>query len=106
MAHNGGQTSLLAAVPSDGFRTRLVRTVSARVLSVVERTTIGSTTMTDQPRKRRGPLTLLLTSRRCRRWAAAVLALPILYLASFGPACSISARIQPSGKVMSIVYRP
>ncbi len=36
----------------------------------------------------RGPLTLLLTSRRFRRWLLVVVAgVPTVYLASFGPAC-------------------
>lgn len=46
---------------------------------------------------------------RRERWAkrtAVIVLVPILYVASFGPACWISCRIQPSGKVMSVVYWP
>jgi hypothetical protein len=37
--------------------------------------------------KPRGPIMLLLTSRMFRLCAAVVIALPLLYVASFGPAC-------------------
>ena len=39
--------------------------------------------------KRRGPLTLLMTSPKFRRWvvAAVLVLLPFLYLGSFGPMC-------------------
>lgn len=44
--------------------------------------------MDERPTKRRGPITLLMTSGRFRqRLAVAAIALPILYVAGFGPAC-------------------
>src|SRR5438045_2349436 len=49
--------------------------------------------MDKQAKKRRGPMTLLLTSRRFRRWAFAFLvSLPALYLLSLGPTCWWMAR--------------
>lgn len=36
----------------------------------------------------------------------AAVVLPVLYVASFGPACWISSRAQPSGEIASIIYRP
>jgi len=44
--------------------------------------------MNEPERKRRGPITLFCESRRFR-WGviAVVLLLPVLYVASFGPAC-------------------
>jgi uncharacterized membrane protein (UPF0127 family) len=47
---------------------------------------------------------------RRERWAkwmlATMLLLPVLYVTSFGPACWISSRLQPSGKIISTVYSP
>jgi hypothetical protein len=47
---------------------------------------------------------------RRERWAkwtlAAAVGLPTLYVASFGPACWISTRLQPSGEIISTVYSP
>src|SRR5258708_27441077 len=44
------------------------------------------------------------------RWAkwtlAAVVGLPVLYLLSFGPACWISSRLQPTGEIVSTAYSP
>ena len=52
--------------------------------------------MTPSPNKRRGPITLLMMSRRLRWWTFGVLvALPILYVASFGPACWLTAWTPP-----------
>jgi hypothetical protein len=47
---------------------------------------------------------------RRERWAkrtlAAVIGIPTLYVLSFGPACWISSRLQPSGKFVSAIYLP
>jgi len=43
--------------------------------------------------KWRGPLTLLAESRRFRCAIFVALAIPVLYVASFGPACWISSRL-------------
>jgi hypothetical protein len=47
---------------------------------------------------------------RRERWAkwilVGVVGLPVLYVASFGPACWISSRLQPSGEIVSTVYSP
>ena len=40
------------------------------------------------------------------RIAALLIGLPLLYVASFGPACWISDRMQPEGNIVSLVYRP
>jgi hypothetical protein len=40
-------------------------------------------------------------------WIAALLiGLPVLYVTSFGPACWISSRVEPSGETVSLIYRP
>ncbi|MSR56162.1 MAG: hypothetical protein EXS05_00575 [Planctomycetaceae bacterium] len=36
----------------------------------------------------------------------AAVVLPVLYVLSFGPACWISSRAQPSGEIVSVIYRP
>lgn len=53
----------------------------------------------------RGPLTLLATSRKARRWAVVATAVPLLYVASFGPACWITARYVPTRR-LHVAYRP
>ena len=54
-------------------------------------------------------LTVRIVNRR-GRWAkwtlAAVVGLPVLYVASFGPWCWITSRLQPSGKVVAAIYSP
>jgi hypothetical protein len=54
-------------------------------------------------------LTIRILNRR-ERWAkwtlAGVVGVPVLYVVSFGPACWISSRMQPSGKVVSAIYLP
>jgi hypothetical protein len=54
-------------------------------------------------------LTVRIVNRR-ERWAkwtlAAVVGLPVLYVLGLGPACWISSRLQPSGKVVSAIYSP
>lgn len=54
-------------------------------------------------------LIVRIVNRR-ERWAkwtlAGVLGVPMLYVASFGPACWISSRVQPSGKIVSAFYAP
>jgi hypothetical protein len=54
-------------------------------------------------------LAVRIVNRR-ERWAkwtlAAVVSLPMLYIGSFGPACWISRRLQPSGEFVSKVYSP
>lgn len=51
--------------------------------------------------KTRGPLMLLASSRKFRRWTAGLLiGVPLIYVASFGPACwwfAASAREVPGG---------
>ncbi len=52
-----------------------------------------------------GPLYWL--KRRSRRfWIVVAVMLPVFYVVSFGPACWISSRAQPSGYIVSIIYRP
>src|SRR5436190_22613631 len=46
--------------------------------------------MSDQPRKRRGPLTWL-AARTWRFWVMVALAQPFVYVGSFGPACWLAA---------------
>jgi len=54
-------------------------------------------------------LIVRIVNRR-ERWAkwmlATMLLLPVLYVTSFGPACWISSRLQPSGTIVSTVYSP
>lgn len=54
------------------------------------------------PPQRFGPL-LWLAGRSRRFWVLAT-TLPMLYLASFGPACWISSSIQPGGQFVNAVY--
>lgn len=57
-------------------------------------------------RKRRGPITLFRESRRFRRAVVAMVAPPILYVASFGPACWISSHTGRGADIVSIVFQP
>jgi hypothetical protein len=54
-------------------------------------------------------LTVRIVNRR-ERWAkwtlAAVIAMPVLYVASFGPACWISSRTETGAGMVAIVYQP
>jgi hypothetical protein len=54
-------------------------------------------------------LTVRIINRR-ERWAkwtlAVTLSLPVLYAASFGPACWISSRIGIGSRAVSVVYQP
>jgi len=54
-------------------------------------------------------LSVRIVNRR-ERWAkwtlASVVGLPVLYALSFGPACWISSRLQPSGELVSMVNSP
>jgi len=54
-------------------------------------------------------LAVRIVNRR-ERWAkrtlAVMIVLPAMYVLSFGPACWISRRVQPSGEFVSIVYSP
>ena len=43
---------------------------------------------------------------RVKSWLIRAGVLLLLYPVSFGPACWISSRAQPSGEVVSAVYRP
>lgn len=58
-------------------------------------------------KKRRGPLTLIVTSRKAR-WTALIfgLLLPVLYALSFGPACWLAANTGTGQKVVRNVYFP
>jgi hypothetical protein len=64
--------------------------------------------MNSHPNKRRGPLMWL--AGRSRRFWIAVALLPILYVASFGPACWISSRMNLGNWInftaLPTVYRP
>ena len=61
---------------------------------------------TAEPTKRRGPITLLMTSRRFRLAVGVLIAIPVLYVASFGPACWISSRTGTGSGAVSVVYQP
>src|SRR5579872_1609403 len=54
-------------------------------------------------------LTVRIVNRK-ERWAkwtlAAAVAVPALYILSFGPTCWVSSRLQPSGKAVSAIYSP
>ena len=54
-------------------------------------------------------LTVRIVNRR-ERWAkwrlVAVVGLPALYVASFGPACWVSSHTNSTARVVSIVYEP
>lgn len=52
--------------------------------------------------RRRGPL-YWLAGRSRRFWILAT-TVPMLYVASFGPACWISSRIQPGGEFVNAAY--
>ena len=56
--------------------------------------------------KPRGPLTLLATSRSLRRWTAVGAMLPLLYLASFGPACWTVSQLHLTPAIINTGYRP
>jgi hypothetical protein len=61
--------------------------------------------MSERPTKRRGPL-LWLAGRSRRFWIVGAL-LPVLYVASFGPACWISSRAKYGNlTVLPAVYLP
>ena|SRR5579872_2032831 len=57
-------------------------------------------------RKRRGPITLLCESRRFRWAMTALVVMPVLYVASFGPACWINLRTGGGGRAIGMFYRP
>jgi hypothetical protein len=63
--------------------------------------------MSERPRRRRGPL-LWLADRSRQFWIVTALALPVAYLASFGPACwmSVRARSEPACRRIGEVYWP
>ena len=55
--------------------------------------------MSKQPKRIRGPITVLCESPRARRWAViATIALPFLYLAGFGPFCWMAAAPRAPGQ--------
>jgi hypothetical protein len=60
--------------------------------------------MDDRPKKRRGPL-LWLAAKSWRFWIVVVLA-PLLYVASFGPACWITSHAGIDGYWLFCVYAP
>jgi hypothetical protein len=63
--------------------------------------------MDERPKKRRGPLLWLAESRRGRWIVASAMTLPVLYVASFGPACWISSHHSAgNGEVVTAVYKP
>lgn len=61
--------------------------------------------MSEPKWKRRGPITLFCESQRFR-WTAitAVVLIPTLYVASFGPACWISSRT--GSPILPVAYQP
>jgi len=61
--------------------------------------------MDERPTKRRGPL-LWLAGRSRRFWIIAILAPPLLYVGSFGPACwAIGAHAIPARET-ALAYEP
>lgn len=58
--------------------------------------------MDKRSNKRRGPITLLITSRRLRRLTAFVIAVPVLYILSLGPVC----RTVNDVNLLSTIYSP
>lgn len=54
--------------------------------------------------KRRGPMTMLMTSRRCQRWVATAMLLSVLYVLSSGPTRMVAFRAEratlPAGSFM------
>jgi hypothetical protein len=62
--------------------------------------------MNHSARKRRGPITLFCESRTFRWAVVALIAPPVLYVASFGPACWISSHTGRGADVVSIVFQP
>lgn len=60
--------------------------------------------MEAQPTNRGGPLYWL--TRRSRKFWIAAISLPILYVASFGPACWVTSRLTESSRALSVIYRP
>jgi hypothetical protein len=55
--------------------------------------------MSEQQKRYRGPLTVLCESSRARRrLIVAIIALPVFYLAGFGPACWFAAAPRVPGK--------
>jgi hypothetical protein len=56
--------------------------------------------------KPRGPLTLLRSSRKFRWLVAIAVSLPVLYVASFGPACWVTSRCSIDAGWIFVVYRP
>ena len=62
--------------------------------------------MNHSAHKRRGPITLFCESRTFRWAVVALIAPPVLYVASFGPACWITSHTGRGADVVSIVYQP
>jgi hypothetical protein len=60
--------------------------------------------MDERPTKRRGPL-LWLAGRSWRFWVVVTLMLPVLYIASFGPAVWITSRLHSSPGGRRTPYR-
>jgi hypothetical protein len=59
------------------------------------------------PKKFRGPLNMLASSPRLRRWFIGLsVVLPLLYAASFGPACWIVGRTITGMPALRMIYRP
>jgi hypothetical protein len=60
--------------------------------------------MDPHPQKRRGPLMWL--AGRSRRFWIVIALLPVLYVASFGPACWITSRLRLSGDSINFTVLP
>jgi hypothetical protein len=62
--------------------------------------------MSESERKRRGPITLLCESRRFRWAVVALIAPPVLYVASFGPACWLTDYSGMGKEIVPMIYKP
>jgi len=62
--------------------------------------------MSEAPRKQRGPITLFCENRRIRLAVSLIALLPVVYLASFGPAGWISSRFDRGADLVSAMYQP
>ena len=62
-----------------------------------------------RPRQKRfcGPLTLVTDRPRVRRWIVRLsIVLPLLYVASFGPACWLLGKVPAIYPILQFAYRP
>lgn len=78
--------------------------LTAVALAAIAGWLIGSAfrRMHQGPSQRGGPL--LWLTRRSRRFWILAMTIPMLYLASFGPACWISGLVQPEAEFVNLAY--